>query len=492
MEGVIMKKFRYYLIVLTVLSSLFIFSTAQASGPDGEWTTNISCQNHDTQNAVAITIRLYDLQGDEKADYNTTIEAGKSINIITSSAFDTLPDDFVGSMVLSSQGAVTCAAEQNTNAIGSMSNPYRFAASKGFSTAEASPTVYVSQLEKNFYDWNSYMAIQNTESSSTDVTVTYVDRAGTAYPNATEKFTIPAQSSHVIYLDENPDLPDMFLGGATITADDGTSKLVVTATFYNSAASYQESQIHAYNGATQGSNTLYAPYLVRQYYGYNSGMMIQNIGSKSTSFKIVFTFAGTDYEYQYPGRLAPGEVKDFYLPDVEAIDAVDSLEERYRFGKAVITATDVNGGFNASGLLTGNINQDNRGGKGIPEERVGQGATYGAFLSTAGSQNIYIAKWMSHVGSLSSGFNISNFSGTDGRCDVYFVDDPDATMNNVLVPANSFFSIWAPNVANLDSGYNAGVRIECTVDVFVITNASADPGSGKYGDSFYQMNAGTD
>jgi len=487
-----MKKIRYILILLTLLSSLFVFTSAQASGPSGEWTTNVSCQNHNANEAVSVTFRLYDVNGDDIDSYTTNIDPGKSINIITSSAFADLPDDFIGSMVISSGGAVTCASEQNTNATGSMSNPYRFAASKGFSTAEASPTVFVSQLEKNFYDWNSYMAIQNTESLSTDVTVTYVDRAGIAYPNASEKFTIPAQSSHVIYLDENPVLPDMFLGGATITADDGTSKLVVTATFYNSAASYQESQIHAYNGATQGSNTLYAPYLVRQYYGYNSGMMIQNIGSKPTSFKIVFTFAGTDYEYQYPGRLAPGEVKDFYLPDVEAIDAVDSLEERFRFGKAVITATDVSGAFNASGLLTSNINQDNRGGAGIPEERVGQGATYGAFLSTAGSPNAYIAKWMAHVGNLSSGFNISNFSGSSVRCDITFVDDADANISNQLIPANSFFSIWAGNVPNLDSGYIAGVRIECTGDVFVITNASADTASGKYGDSFYQMNAGTD
>jgi len=487
-----MKKIRYILIILTLLSSLFIFTSAQASGPSGEWTTNVSCQNHDANKPVTVTFILYNSNGGEEDSYTKEIEAGKSINIITSSAFNNLPDDFVGSMVIHSGGAVTCASEQNTNATGTKSSPYRFAASKGFSTAEASPTVYVSQLEKNFYDWNSYMAIQNTESAAVDVTVTYVSRYGKSYPKATQNFTIPASSSQVIYLDENPDLPDMFLGGATIEADDGTSNLVVTATFYNSGASYQESQIHAYNGATQGSNTLYAPYLVRNYYGYNSGMMIQNVGANATSFKITFTFSGADYVYQYPDTLEPGEVKDFYLPDVAEIDAVDGLSERLRFGKAVITATNTSGAFNSSGQLTGNINQDNRGGAGIPEERVGQGATYGAFLSTAGSPNVYIAKWMAHVGSLSSGFNISNFSDSNVRCDITFVDDDDAFIDNQLIPANSFFSIWAGDVDNLDSGYNAGVRIECTGDVFVITNASADTGSGKYGDSFYQMNAGTD
>jgi hypothetical protein len=98
---------------------------------------------------------------------------------------------------------------------------------------------------------------------------------------------------------------------------------------------------------------------------------------------------------------------------------------------------------------------------------------------------------MVNVGQFSSGFNISNFTDTDGECDISFVDDVNANYT-VEVDANSFYSIYAPDVENLDDGYNAGVLIDCTVDVFVITNASANPDSGFYGDSFYQMNAGTD
>jgi len=296
----------------------------------------------------------------------------------------------------------------------------------------------------------------------------------------------------VVYLEENSNLPNDFLGGATISADDNATGLVVTAVFYNTGSDYKKSQIHAYNGATTGSNTLYAPYIVRNYYGYNSGLMIQNVGSAPTSFKIVFTFGGHEYTYQHSSMLNPGEVKDFYLPGVSVLNPVGGLAVNQRFGKAIITATNLEGEFNSSGSLTGNINQDNRGGRGIPAERIGQGATYGAFLSTTGSENIYIAKWLRNVGNFSSGFNISNFSSSDITCDVYFVDDADANMLDKIIPANSFWSIWGPGVENLDDGYNAGVRIECTGEVYVITNASVNPGSGKYGDSFYQMNAGTE
>ena len=484
------KKISFSLIILSVLLSLFIYVPVNAQGPSGDWSTGISCLNQDTEHATNITLGFYSEDtGTLVLTYDDTIAAGMSKNYYSSS-FAGLGSDFVGSLMVSSSAPLTCAADQSKSATGTQGDPFRFSAAKGFAASEAAPVVFVSQIEKAFYNWNSYIAIQNTTSEAVDVTVTYVDRYGTAYPAATENLVIPGNGNHVVYLEENSEIPDDFLGGVKIAADDGTTPLAVVATFYNVGTDYETSQIHAYNGAVAGASTLYAPYLVRNYYGYNSGLVVQNVGNTNTSFKITFTFADVDYVYQHDVNLLPGEVKDFYLPNIAEIDAVDSLAVSQRFGKAVIEAVDT-AGDPSGGLLAGNINQDNRGGDGIPEERWGQGATYGAFLSTGASDKYFISKWMKNDGSFSSGFNISNFTETNGSCNISFVDDVDANYS-VDVDANSFYSIYAPNVSNLDDGYNAGVLIECTVDVFVITNASANPGSGFYGDSFYQMNAGTD
>lgn len=479
------KKSIFVILAVILLTAIFPVS-ASAQGPTGEWTSNVSCQNQDDSVDAVVTLMFYEEStGSSLEIASDTIAAGKSKNFIITN----LPSGSTGSLIVSSSAPVTCATDLSKNSTGSLSSPYRFAASKGFNPAEIGPTMYVSQVEKDFWGWNSYIAIQNTTGTATPVTVSFVNRYGQSYPAV--KVTIPANSNHIVYLEEITTLPSMFIGGAKVASDDGTTPLAVTAVFYNEGTSSSTSQIHAYNGAVTGSNTIYAPYIVRNYYGYQSGITIQNVGATSTSFKIKFTFNNTDFTYQYPYSLNPGEIKDLYLPNVIELNPVDAFTVVQRYGKAIIQATDVNGNFNSSGLLIGNINQDNRGGTGIPAERAGQGATYSAFLSTAGTRVAYIAKAMRNVGGFSSGFHVSNFTGSNGECTFTFVDDPDAKFTQGIL-ANSYITKYAPDIANLNEGYNAGVIIACTVDVYVIVNAAVNPNAGRYGDSFYQMSTGTE
>lgn len=479
-----MKKIAFCLIGLALLITLTPTSPVAAQGPSGDWTSSLSCQNQSTSDAT-VTLTFYESETGTEIDLGEeTISAESSHNFIISA----LPDGSTGSVIVSSDQPVTCSSDLSKNATGSQANPYRFAASKGLNSTETGITMYVSQVEKDFHDWNSYIAIQNTGSTNTDIKVSFIDRYRNNY--GPYDYTIPAYGNIMVYLEEIADIPSMFIGGAKIWAVDGITPLAVTAAFYNNGTSYNTSQIHAYNGTTTGSDILYAPYLVLNYYGYNSGISIQNVGSSATSFKIVFTFNGVDYTYQYPSQLPAGGIKDLYLPNVTPLNPVDGLSNTRRYGKATIYATNTDGSLNPLGELIGNINQDNRGGPGIPIERMGQGATYSAFLVEAGSQNNYIAKWMNNVGGFTSGYHVSNFTNSNITCEFKFEDaDANYTMN---IPQNDFHTKYAANVSNLDSGYEHGVRIQCNGDVFVISNASVNPGSGKYGDSFYQMSAGTE
>jgi hypothetical protein len=481
-----MKKIHIVVIITTLISSLLLFTPASAQGPSGNWESGVACQNQSSEPA-AIDIYFYqEGTGVEILVGTEVIAGGKSLNIVTSA----LPSGSKGSIVIKSSAPITCAADHYKIATGTTANPYRFAASRGFDINEIGPKMYVSQVETKFYGWSSYISIQNTSGSNVDVEVTFVDRFGTSYPAATRSFNIPAYSNKILYLDDIPELPNRYIGGAVVSAMDGVTPLAVTVMFYNSGTSSTTSQIHGYNGAASGSNLLYVPYVVRNYYGYQSGIMIQNVGDQSTAFKITYTFNDRDYVYQHQTALNPGQVQDFYLPNVSVLRPIDGLSVARRFGKAVIEATDVNGNPNPAGLLIANINQDNRGGSGIPAERAGQGATYSAFLSTAGSEKAYIAKFMRNVSGFSSGFQVSNFSMSSGTCDIIFVDHPSANYSQ-NIGANSFFSVYGPNVSGLINGYNAGVIIDCDVEVFVITNAAVNPNAGRYGDSFYQMSAGT-
>lgn len=478
-----MKKFAFCLIGLALLITLTPPSPVVAQGPSGNWTSNLSCQNQSASDATVHLLFYKSETGTEIDLGQETIAANSSHNFIISA----LPDDSTGSVVVSSDQPVTCSSTLSKDATGTQDNAYRFAASKGFASTETGTTMYVSQVEKDFYNWDSYIAIQNTGGSDTPIKASFIDRYQNNY--GPYDYTLPAYGNIILYLEEIAAIPSMFIGGAKIWSVDGTTPLAVTAVFYNSGVSYDTSQIHAYNGATMGSDILYAPYLVRNYYGYNSGISIQNIGGSPTSFKIVFTFNGVNYVYQHPTQLPAGGIKDLYLPDMTPLDPVDGLSNVLRYGKATIYATNTDGSLNPSGELIGNVNQDNRGGSGIPIERMGQGATYTAFLAEAGSQNNYIAKWMNNVGGFTSGYHVSNYTTSSINCDFKF-EDADANYS-VNIAQNDFHTKYAANVVNLNSGYEHGVRIECDGDVFVISNASVNPGSGKFGDSFYQMSAGT-
>jgi hypothetical protein len=67
--------------------------------------------------------------------------------------------------------------------------------------------MYVPQVEKLFYNWSSYVAVQNATAASVNVTVTYVDRFGAPVPAATETEDIPGYSNHVFYQEDNAGLP---------------------------------------------------------------------------------------------------------------------------------------------------------------------------------------------------------------------------------------------------------------------------------------------
>lgn len=479
-----MKKFLIGMIAFIILFALVPSHPAQANFITGNWTSSISCINQSDTEDAAVELLFYEEGTGVKTSLGTTaIPAGKSTNFVISG----LPDGAIGSVVVESSQPVTCSVDYSAETTGTKTNPYRFAAERGFDQNEIGPVMYVSQIEKDFYGWNSYIAIQNTTANPVDITIDFVDRNKISFPSLS--MTVAPFANEVVLLGDVPTLPSSFIGGATVSSDDGVTPLAVSTAFYNSGVSPETSQIHAWNGSSKGSHTLYAPYIVMLYYGYNSGIMVQNIGDTPTSFKITYTFDGKDYVYQYPSTLGVGEAKDFYLPDVQVLAPVAKIHNNLRYGKAVITATNINGTFNPDGVLIANVNQENRGGRGVQADYVGNGGTYGAFLATGGSRTNYIAKWMVHVGGFSSGFHISNFSSTSVTCDFTFSDAPGANFTRTI-DANSFFTRWAPDVSNLPTGYNGGVKISCDANVYVITNAASDPNAGKFGDSFYQMSAG--
>ena len=480
-----MKTARIVSLIVILALLLALVPAAYAGAPPGNWVSGIACQNLSDTDSANVTLYFYQEGSSSPAltyqDPNP-IPANGSRNYYTPSSPPGVPEGFLGSVVVASNQPLACNVNTQTTGAGTSSDPYRIGTSAGFADTQTSPNMYAPQVMKNFGgSWSSYIAVQNTTTSDVAVTVSYKDRLGNAV-SADEAATIKAQSNKVFYQTDNTSLPNGFFGSALVSANDGTSGLAVTVNFYNSGSSASTAQLHSYNGFSAGSDKLFIPRIVRNYYGYNGGLSIQNVGTSPTKVQIQFNFAGNTYTYNSP-TIAAQSALALYAPDVAALDPVDGLDVTRRFGSAVITTDE------SSDRIVAIINEDNRGGSGIPAERAGQGSTYNATADGEQTNQVFFAQVTRKAsGIFSGGFQVANTTNSAGTCDIAYTGASAANENNVTLPANGAIRRYAPNVSGLPNGFNASVSIDCTQPVVGISNLAVEVGSGRMGDSFTQAN----
>ncbi len=475
---------------LSLILMFILISSVSAQGPLGDWSSTISCQNLDLDNAAEITLSFYsEVGGSEIASYNDTISPGGSRNYYTSDVAIGVPNDFSGSVVVSSLKPVVCTVNTQNAGNGSSENPYRIASSSGLDELEVASTIYAPQVMKAYSGWSSYISVQNASDSAVTVQVSYKDRNGTDIPEAAETAQIPSHSNTIFYQTENVGLPATFIGAAKVTATSpAEGQIAAVVNFYNAGSDAGTSQFHSYNGLSAGATKLYIPRAVRRFYGYNSGITIQNVGDVDTTVTITFNFDGQSYVYQ-SGTIDPSTALLLYLPDVSALDPVDGLAISQRFGNAVVEAS------NPEARIVGIVNEDNRGipddndGNLVPVERIGQGSTYSAIPAGTETKDLYFPQVMRNVdGIFSGGFFFTNISGQAGFCEIHFTGVPEAKLDDFDMPINESKSYYAPDIPNLPDGFNSSVRVSCNIEVIGIQNYAAKPESGKLGDSFTQNN----
>jgi len=458
-----------------------------AQGPTGTYGSGIACSNLGTAPAnLSLTFYAQD-SSSVVLSYTdpTPVAIGASRNYFTPSSPAGLPSGYLGSAVVSSDQPMACNVNTQVvgSGVGTTANPARAGSSAGVGSADASTTLFASQVIKALSGNNSYLSIQNTENSPVTVYVNYADRFGVKYPAARETVSIPAQSNHVIYQGSNANLPSGFLGGASITA---TGKIVAMAAFYNSGASATTAQFQTYNPVPAGATKLYIPRFVRNYYYYNGGMSVLNTGATTSTVQIVFTFAGTPYTVNKD--IPANSTYSPYAPNITELAAVDALPVGQRTGSAVITVL-------SGPAVTAIVNEDNRGtcnqatGCGaLAQNQIGFGSSYNAIADGTQTNNVFLAQVPRNVsGSISGGFQLANISASAGTCNITYPAATAANETNVAIAGNGSLSRFAPNVTNLPNGFNSSVVVNCTVPVVGISNFS-NRATTYFGDSYITAN----
>lgn len=477
------------LLLISVFLFMVFISPVEAQGPTGDWVSGITCQNLSADEAKVTFMFFRNGETTPALTYPDKIPGNGTLKYFTSSTPVGLPSDFFGSATVSSDKELFCSLNTQSTGTGTTTAPYRIGTSSGFTDQQVSNVMYVPQITKTT-TWNTYIAVQNATSNDLQVNIKYYNRdTGAEIVAAAHTVSILANSATVIYPETNVNLPQTFYGSAKITTVDPTAKIAAIVNFYNVANDYQTSQLQSYNAFTEGASALYAPRVVRKFYGYNSGISIQNVGTVPTTLTLKFSFAnGTPYSYT-TATIKPSASYIVYVPSISELAPVDAFPMAKRYASVKVEA-------NAAGAkIVGITNIDNRGltadndGQPVPLENIGKGATVNMSLDGTATNTLFFTQVAKRVSGFSGGIVVSNTTNVAGTCDLTFAGQPGATMNDVALPANGQISLFLPNNPNLLDGFNASVKAVCTQNVFGTYNFSIEPGNAKYGDSYIEANA---
>jgi len=212
-------------------------------GPDGEWNTRFAIQNVSTSTIACVQMTYLSHDGtvafsepavDAVADPQCPnggqlLPAGGTILRNQANMTEELPDQFEGSLIVetvSNAEEATPAPLLAANADIFSSQQPSFASYKGLGwdpsgTGDLSTAVLVPLVFKNFGEttaWNTKLAISTADpGQSTEVSVTYCCDERLPEPDGSLRKTYVVEASTVIDQALEAELPDGFVGSATIT-----------------------------------------------------------------------------------------------------------------------------------------------------------------------------------------------------------------------------------------------------------------------------------
>ena len=366
-------KFFHRTIAAAVLAMIFGFAAvalpAQAqTGAPGVWASAITLQNQSEQPADVV-INFYDTSGNQMTESwssgSDPIPAQGSVVVYMPTSMANLGAGQYSAVVNSNQEVL---ASVNTASTNSNSAPWTAFAYDGFNSADAGETLYFPGQYKNFYSFFSEMVIQNAGAADATLTAVFSNPntgaqvasigLGSVAPNAAKTFAtadlsqLPSGNSNGIF-------------SVVVTATSSEAvRLVGVGNIWRTSPANGTASYSAFTG---GTDTIYAPSLLNNFYNFATALTIQNV--HPTDNAVVTLEYGTGHT-PAAFTLSPGEARVFYQPD----DA--SLPSGNTDGLFSAKATTV------GGSIVGLVSQS------MPAGQTGAFASYNAIASAAATVKI--------------------------------------------------------------------------------------------------------
>jgi hypothetical protein len=157
---------------------------------------------------------------------------------------------------------------------------------------------------------NSSFIIQNVGSGRATVAVTFYDEAGNGITpsrlnsDKPNPFTLDPGASFEVYLPGIPGLPN----GRYSVVVSSDQPVVAIANLIGQNTAGTVFYNGSYAGASEGATTIYLPAIVHAYYGWNSLISVQNVGSSPTDVTVTYTCGSNTYTHTKAGLMPNASV----------------------------------------------------------------------------------------------------------------------------------------------------------------------------------------
>jgi hypothetical protein len=264
------------------------------------FSTFFSVQNVGSSQAANVTVTYAGAGLSGAVTETATIQPGASVRF-DQLENDDLPDDFVGSVIVTATGSEIAAVATQYDAETALSY-------NGFAAGTTEP--YFPLVQANNFGSVTGISLQNLSDAPTNVTIEYVNSADGE--TCTETKTIPARDTGIFALNafsgaQNQTGEDCangatFIGSGRVTTNSGNAPLVVIVN--QLTASSNKAGAYSSFDAADASNTVVFPLIMDRNFGFFTGISVVNVSDVATT--ITCTYSGITNP-QTSETVAPGE-----------------------------------------------------------------------------------------------------------------------------------------------------------------------------------------
>ncbi len=298
-----MKKVFSIVMVLTLTLALATAALASVPAPGGPFNSAFRVQNLEGTAALC-SYAFYDATGAAGFTSGTeSVAPGDSLYVY-------VPD--VSGLLTGSYSAVV-SCDRKVAAVSNFSDANSGASYSG--VAEPGMEWFAPGIYDNYFDYYSNVVVQNASAAPVDVTLEIFEPGNTTPVFVDTETAVPANAAVSFEQEGLTELDNDQFYSAKISATGNVAPIV---NIYGKDTA--DNQLYSYNAFTAGSTVAYAPVIMSNYYGYNTALVIQNIGAANAAVTVEYT---NGFTANY--TIAPGAAESIYTPGVAGVPSGDVL-----------------------------------------------------------------------------------------------------------------------------------------------------------------------